>query len=256
LLDGGRNGDGGSDAGGAAGASGGAGDFSSGSGGLVGTGGGVAIVPDGSAAGGSGSETDAGTGAGGATDGAADGAADAAPQDAASSDAASSDAGGFEPDFVTSCLAGLEVKSSGDAVHVEGKAGSVGDVNYTIWGYSGGSYAGSGFTLVANSEYGQVGTPPGIQLSGVGFSVPDGAVQTGVTYRANSLLSGSGPYIEVRIFPAASTPFTNCDQDGSGMMLFTRYEGIRPEHPVVGVYEYHCVSASVAVRGCFRFSGT
>jgi hypothetical protein len=131
----------------------------------------------------------------------------------------------------------------GDAISVHGHAGVLGDVDFTIWGYSAGSGSDHGVNL-STSGQGQKGTPSGIdEVHLTVWALPDTAVEGRIYPRDPSQL-------ELRISAASPITTVGCmDATDTGSFAFSRLS----DRTTDGVYQLDCPASDIRVYGCFHY---
>jgi hypothetical protein len=147
----------------------------------------------------------------------------------------------------------------GDAVYVQGRAGALGTVAYTIWGYSAGAWAASGIQRFTNTAYGAVGIV-GIFDTGLWVWAADlnsnTAVVPGTTYLGDNVAQylQAEPFIDFRISADMASQSVSCAAgSGTGRFVFNRFTPPSSGGVVEGIYEFDCPSSNVHVTGCFRY---
>lgn len=200
-------------------------------------------------------DIDAGPNDGGAVDaGSVDvdgGPVDAGPVDAGPVDAGAMDAGAMD----AGCLGILRpyTSSGRDVIHVEGLAGSLGTVDYTISGYSAGSWGYTGMQRFTGRIVASPGAPM-IQDTGLWVWADAAGVRTGFDYVGDNVNQNNTatPFINFRISPGIS-----CGPGlGEGTFRFSSFRGPMSSgnDPIEGFYEFRCPSGGLDVRGCFHYS--
>jgi hypothetical protein len=134
---------------------------------------------------------------------------------------------------------------TGDAITVQGEAGALGLVDYTIWGYSAGVAAPDGLQRFTNSVYGQHGTPAGISDTGLWAWTNMPMAEVGTIYMTPAAT------VNFRIFFDNYNQQVECSGDHSGSFRFVSFnsDGVF----AAGTYEFDCPDSSIHVTGCFRY---